>query len=126
MFAEQQGPIGGEVDVRIGASAELAATHHTPITMEIEHDETPTVERPEHSAWIELETTDQMARVSEIPSSFGTQRGVEMQNPTSAGVIIRRIIEHCRADEHIAPLPGRDTGSVCRGAHEDPPRSSSL
>jgi hypothetical protein len=94
--------------------------------MEIEHDETLTVERPEHSAWIELETTDQMARISEIPSSFGTQRGVEMQDPTSAGVIIRRIIEDCRADEHIARFPRRDAGGLGRTAQGDLPRSSSL
>jgi hypothetical protein len=94
--------------------------------MQIEHRETLAVERPEHAPRIELETTDQVARVCKHPYTFGTQRGVELQDPASAGVIIHRIIEHCRADEHIARFPRGDRGGVCRTDHEAPLVSSSL
>ncbi|MFM7706477.1 MAG: hypothetical protein ACKO9D_00360, partial [Gammaproteobacteria bacterium] len=93
MFGEQQRTIGRKVHVRPRARAELRTSLDSSIGMNVEHDERMAVECPQRAPCIELQTTDKVRRRFEMQLAFRLQVRVELQNSTTPGVIVSRVVE---------------------------------
>ena len=93
VLTEEQRAIRRKVDVRKSARRKLLATLHPAVAVNVEHHELLTIEGPEHSLRIELESADEMRGIAQEHFALGLEVRTELQNATTTGVIVLRVIE---------------------------------
>ena len=92
VLTQQQRTVAAEMHVRIRPATKLVTQDDPPVTMDVEHPEALTVERPQNPVGIELEPAKQMRRLFDIQSAPQIERGIVLQEAAAPGVIIVRII----------------------------------